>query len=112
MTLSKSQINKVRLELIRVHNRTRYGRLLSLRDAVFPTVSDQAFRQWFKPNNGKYWISDEKLCKMEEHLGIVPNKIRERIRLSIPESERPNPEVFKGMIHGVHLPSPVKEHVA
>jgi hypothetical protein len=65
--ITKYEINRLRLSIIKGEIIDQYDTFDEFRLALYPKVKLNTFRQWFKK---PYYISDERLCKMEQALGI------------------------------------------
>jgi hypothetical protein len=65
--ITKYDINRLRLRIIKGEIIDQYDTYNEFRRALFPTINLNTFRQWFKK---PYYISDHRLCKMEQALGI------------------------------------------
>jgi hypothetical protein len=109
--MRKSDVNEIRIELIRKVIENQNRTLISIKNELFPDHSEQAFRQWFKAHNGKYFIADDKLCRMENHLGIRREDILRKISLTFPPHDRPSQERILGMMAGITLPARQKQAV-
>lgn len=66
-TISKYDINRLRLAMIKGEMLHQYDTYNEFRQVLFPDIKLNTFRQWFKK---PYYISDQRLCKMEQALGI------------------------------------------
>ena len=65
--ITKYDINQLRLSIIKGEIIDQYDTIDEFRRALYPQVKLNTFRQWFKK---PYYISDHRLCKMEQALGI------------------------------------------
>jgi len=75
--ITKYEINRIRLLLIKEELFHQFDSYNEFRQQWFPLVTLGAFRQWFKK---PYFISDHRLCLMEEALGISPSKVKARLK--------------------------------
>jgi hypothetical protein len=75
--ITKYEINRIRLLLIKQELFDQYDSYNEFRQEVFPLVTLNAFRQWFKK---PFFISDWRLCAMEEALSIPPSLIKARLK--------------------------------
>lgn len=75
-TITKYDVNRLRLGIIQGEIFNQYGTYNTFREDVFPTVTLNTFRQWFKK---PYYISDKRLCTMEHALGISEHTLNQRI---------------------------------
>lgn len=75
--VTKCEINRIRLLLIKQELFFQYDSYNEFRREMFPLVTLNTFRQWFKK---PYYISDRRLCTMEDALGIPPSLIKARLK--------------------------------
>lgn len=75
-TITKYDVNHLRLNVIKGEMLDQYETYDKFREILFPNVKLNTFRQWFKK---PYYISDLRLCKMEQALGISEQTISHRI---------------------------------
>lgn len=76
--ITKYEINRTRLSLIKQEIFQQFDSYNEFREEIFPDVKLNTFRQWFKK---PYYISDRRLCLMEDALGIPPEFIKSRLKL-------------------------------
>ncbi|MDR8389927.1 hypothetical protein NC796_02175 [Aliifodinibius sp. S!AR15-10] len=74
--ITKFEINRIRLGLIKREIFRQHDSYNEFRSEVFPDVRLNAFRQWFKK---PYYISDGRLCAMEQALGITTGQLQARL---------------------------------
>ena len=74
--ITKYEINRIRLGLIKQEIFRQHDSYNEFRGEVFPDVKLNAFRQWFKK---PYYISDERLCTMEQALSITTHQLQQRL---------------------------------
>ena len=74
--ITKYEINRVRLLLIKQEIFHQFESYNEFRQEVFPLVKLNTFRQWFKK---PYYISDRRLCTMEEALSIPSSLVKTRL---------------------------------
>lgn len=74
--VTKYEINRIRLLLIKQEIFDQFESYNEFRQEIFPQVKLNSFRQWFKK---PYYISDRRLCLMEEALGISPSLVKGRL---------------------------------
>ena len=74
--ITKYEINRIRLGLIKRELFCQYDSYNEFRGEVFPNVTLNAFRQWFKK---PYYISDDRLCAMEQALNITTFQLQQRL---------------------------------
>jgi len=74
--ITKYDINRTRLSLIKQEIFRQFDSYNEFRQELFPDVKLNTFRQWFKK---PYYISDRRLCHMENTLGITPAQVRARL---------------------------------
>ncbi len=75
-TITKYDLNRLRLHIIKSEIIDQYDTYNEFRETLFPNIKLNTFRQWFKK---PYYISDLRLCKMEQALGISEHTLSERI---------------------------------
>ena len=75
--ITKYDINRIRLLLIKQELFRQYDSYNEFRQELYPLVKLNTFRQWFKK---PYFISDERLCLMEEALGISSRRIKSKLK--------------------------------
>jgi hypothetical protein len=74
--ITKYDINRTRLSLIKQEIFRQFDSYNEFRQEMFPDIKLNTFRQWFKK---PYYISDRRLCLMEDSLGITPAQVRARL---------------------------------
>lgn len=74
--ITKYDINRLRLHMIKGEIIDQYDTYNEFRETLFPNIKLNTFRQWFKK---PYYISDARLCKMEQALGISTQTLCDRI---------------------------------
>jgi len=75
--ITKYDINQTRLLLIKQEIFRQFDSYNEFRKVMFPEIKLNTFRQWFKK---PYYISDQRLCLMEDALGIPPKLIKSRLK--------------------------------
>lgn|GEM_PF-726516 len=75
--ITKYDINRTRLSLIKQEIFRQFDSYNDFRQEMFPGVKLNTFRQWFKK---PYYISDRRLCLMENALGIPPAEVKARLK--------------------------------
>lgn len=75
--VTKYEINRIRLLLIKQELFGQFDSYNEFRQELFPQVTLNAFRQWFKK---PYFISDRRLCLMEDALSIPPQVVKARLK--------------------------------
>lgn len=75
--ITKYEINRIRLLLIKQELFDQYDSYNEFRQEVFPLVTLNAFRQWFKK---PFFISDWRLCTMETALGITARQVQRKLK--------------------------------
>lgn len=76
-SVTKYEINRIRLLLIKQELFSQFDSYNEFRQEQFPQVTLNAFRQWFKK---PYFISDQRLCLMEEALSIPPRVVKAHLK--------------------------------
>ena len=76
-SITKYEINRIRLLLIKQEIFHQFDSYNEFREELFPLVKLNTFRQWFKK---PYYISDRRLCMMENQLGISPSLVKARLK--------------------------------
>ncbi|SMO81675.1 hypothetical protein [Fodinibius sediminis] len=74
--ITKYDINRLRLSIIKGQIIDQYDTIDEFRRAVYPQIKLNTFRQWFKK---PYYISDQRLCNMEQALGISEQTLTSRL---------------------------------
>jgi len=74
--ITKYDINRTRLSLIKQEIFRQFDSYNEFRQQLFPEIKLNTFRQWFKK---PYYISDQRLCLMEDALGIAPAEVKARL---------------------------------
>ena len=74
--ITKYDINRLRLSIIKGEITDQYDTIDEFRLILYPQIKLNTFRQWFKK---PYYISDERLCKMEKALGISEQTLTGRL---------------------------------
>ncbi len=74
--ITKYDINQLRLSIIKGEIIDQYDTIDEFRRALYPQVKLNTFRQWFKK---PYYISDQRLCTMEQALGISEQTLASRL---------------------------------
>lgn len=74
--ITKYDINRLRLGIIKGQIIDQYDTIDEFRRALYPKIKLNTFRQWFKK---PYYISDQRLCNMEQALGISEQTLTSRL---------------------------------
>jgi len=74
--ITKYDINRLRLGIIKGQIINQYDTIDEFRRALYPQIKLNTFRQWFKK---PYYISDQRLCNMEQALGISEQTLTSRL---------------------------------
>jgi len=75
-TITKYDINRLRLGIIKGQIIDQYDTIDEFRRVLYPKIKLNTFRQWFKK---PYFISDQRLCNMEQALGISEQTLTSRL---------------------------------